>query len=99
MYAMASWVGVWVDVELRAAAMDLSSSSEKAVPSCALCFRLLHKPNEGRVLPSSSTSNVWRVLRHSVHGGISFQVANVDKNFFLSRPICARFRAFARWRL
>ena len=63
-------------MELCAAAMDLPSSSEKAVPSCALCFRLLHKPNERRVLHSPSTSNVWRVMRQLTEDIFS---GNVDK--------------------
>ena len=69
-----------VDVELRAVAMDLPSSSEKVVPSCARCFRLLHKPNERRVLHSPSTSNVWRVLRQLTEDIFS---GNVDKNFHM----------------
>ena len=74
-----------VDVELRAAAMDLPSSSEKAVPSCALCFRLLHKPNERRVLHSTSTFNVWRVLRQLTEDIFS---GNVDKFFPIEAYLC-----------
>ena len=51
-----------VDLELRAAAMDLPLSSEKAVPSCELCFRLLHK-----TLPAPG----WQIHKHLFRSKIS----------------------------
>ena len=46
-----------VGVELRAAAMDLPSSSEKAVPYCAVCFRLLHNTCCSRLADSQHISS------------------------------------------